>query len=74
MIAFSWFNIVPVFKAKFWLEIKIYDFFFLELYKLKIFMEKIYFNTFHCGYTLEPPRRSGSNEYPQSVLDPKEGN
>ena len=22
----------------------------------------------HCGYSLEPPRRDGSNEYPQSVL------
>ena len=21
-----------------------------------------------CGYSLEPPRRGGSNEYPQSVL------
>ena len=29
----------------------------------------IFFNIFaqniHCGYTLEPPRRCGSNEYPQ---------
>ena len=22
----------------------------------------------HCGYTLEPPRRGGSNEYPQSMF------
>ena len=21
-----------------------------------------------CGYTLEPPHRDGSNEYPQSIL------
>ena len=21
----------------------------------------------YCGYTLEPPRRGGSNEYPQSM-------
>ena len=21
-----------------------------------------------CGYTLEPPRRGGSNEYPQSMF------
>ena len=21
-----------------------------------------------CGYSLEPPRRGGSNEYPQSIL------
>ena len=30
------------------------------------------FNTFaqniDCGYTLEPPRRGGSNEYPQSMF------
>ena len=24
-----------------------------------------------CGYTLEPPRRGGSNEYPQSMLGSK---
>ena len=22
----------------------------------------------HCGYSLEPPRRGGSNEYPQSMI------
>ena len=22
----------------------------------------------HCGYTLEPPRRGGSNEYPQCMF------
>ena len=22
----------------------------------------------HCGYLLEPPRRGGSNEYPQSMF------
>ena len=30
------------------------------------------FNNFaqnmHCGYTLEPPRRGGSNEYPQCMF------
>ena len=33
------------------------------------------FNIFHisaqnidCGYSLEPPRRGGSNEYPQSMF------
>ena len=24
-----------------------------------------------CGYSLEPPRRGGSNEYPQSMFRPK---
>ena len=28
-----------------------------------IFAQKI-----DCGYTLEPPRRGGSNEYPQSIF------
>ena len=32
-----------------------FDFFF-------IFAQNI-----DCGYTLEPPRRGGSNEYPQSI-------
>ena len=37
--------------------------------------KKIWFFFFHisaqnidCGYSLEPPRRGGSNEYPQSVF------
>ena len=28
----------------------------------------ILLNNIDCGYSLEPPRRGGSNEYPQSVL------
>ena len=42
--------------------------------KLKIFRYKNY-DIFHisaqnidCGYSLEPPRRGGSNEYPQSMF------
>ena len=42
-----------------------------HLQKLKIFRKKN--SIFHisaqnigCGYSLEPPRRGGSNEYPQS--------
>ena len=37
--------------------------------KLKIF--DIFLNfaqNLDCGYTLEPPRRGGSNEYPQSMF------
>ena len=34
-----------------------YSLFFLFLFK----------NTY-CGYSLEPPRRGGSNEYPQSMF------
>ena len=45
-----------------------------HLQKLKIFRLK-YLTFFHisgqnidCGYSLEAPRRGGSNEYPQSML------
>ena len=42
--------------------------------KMRIFTGKIviFFSTFaqniDCGYTLEPPRRGGSNEYSQSIF------
>ena len=43
-----------------------------QLSKLKISLEKfdifnIYSHNIDCGYTLEPPRCGGSNEYPQSM-------
>ena len=51
----------------------------IEIYKKKItsknwnFLDKNWY--FHisaqnidCGYSLEPPRRGGSNEYPQSMF------
>ena len=47
---------------------------FFELKKLKIFCRNslIFFlfllKKIDCGYTLEPPRRGGSNEYPQSMF------
>ena len=28
----------------------------------------IFAQNIHCGYTLEPPWRGGSNEYPQSMF------
>ena len=31
----------------------------------------IFAQNIDCGYTLEPPRRGGSNEYPQYVLEQK---
>ena len=34
--------------------------------KMLIFF--LYFSSKHCGYTLEPPRRGGSNEYPQCMV------
>ena len=42
--------------------------------KMKIFTGKnlilflIFAQNIDCGYTLEPPRRGGSNEYPQSMF------
>ena len=30
----------------------------------------IFAQNIDCGYTLEPPRRGGSNEYPQSMFTP----
>ena len=53
------------------MPVQIYRKFHLQ--KLKIFRQKT--NVFHfspqnidCGYSLEPPRRGGSNEYPQSMV------
>ena len=46
---------------------------FLAL-KIEIFLLKnfyfflIFAQNIDCGYTLEPPRRGGSNEYPQSTF------
>ena len=45
-----------------------------KVVKMKIFSGKfllfffIYAQNIDCGYTLEPPRRGGSNEYPQSMF------
>ena len=36
---------------------------------LDIFL--IFAQNIDCGYTLEPPRRGGSNEYPQSMFSSK---
>ena len=37
-----------------------------QLTKFDIFL--IFAQNIDCGYTLEPPRRGGSNEYPQSMF------
>ena len=46
-----------------------------HLQKMNIFRKKKNSDSFHisaqtidCGYSLEPPRRGGSNEYPQSMF------
>ena len=46
---------------------------FFQKQKLKIIGKKydilnIFVQNIDCGYTLEPPRRGGSNEYPQSIF------
>ena len=41
----------------------------LENFNLKNFVIFLIFaQNIDCGYTLEPPRRGGSNEYPQSMF------
>ena len=40
-----------------------------ENFQQKIFdIFLIFAQNIDCGYTLEPPRRGGSNEYPQSMF------
>ena len=40
-----------------------------ENFQWKIFdIVLIFAQNIDCGYTLEPPRRGGSNEYPQSMF------
>ena len=45
------------------LAVKIENF---QLKKIDIFL--IFAQNIDCGYTLEPPRRGGSNEYTQSMF------
>ena len=41
----------------------------IENFQLKVFdIFLIFAPNIDCGYTLEPPRRGGSNEYPQSMF------
>ena len=41
----------------------------IENFQWKIFdIFLIFAQNIDCGYTLEPPRRGGSNEYPQSMF------
>ena len=40
-----------------------------DIYQLKMFdFFHIFAQNIDCGYTLEPPLRGGSNEYPQSMF------
>ena len=41
-------------------------------FQMKIFdIFLIFAQNIDCGYTLEPPQRGGSNEYPQSIFGAK---
>ena len=41
----------------------------IENFQWKMFdIFLIFAQNIDCGYTLEPPRRGGSNEYPQSMF------
>ena len=53
------YNFDPL-KPQFYIEKQGYTLFFLFL-----------LNNIDCGYSLEPPRRGGSNEYPQSMFEQK---
>ena len=54
---------LPMQKTEIVLALKIEYF---QLKKFDIFL--IFAQNIDCGYTLEPPRRGGSNEYPQSMI------
>ena len=46
----------------------------LHFYIVKLWVHIIFLisaQNIDCGYSLEPPRRGGSNEYPQSVFEQK---
>ena len=40
----------------------------IEISREKFDMFYIFVQNIDCGYTLEPPRRGGFNEYPQSMF------
>ena len=54
----SLFKYIGKFTSKIWKKIQI---------KIQIFFLCLLKNI-DCGYSLEPPRRGGSNEYPQSMF------
>ena len=55
-------KICPRHKQRFFSAVKI------EKNNQKKFDIFIFAKNIDCGYTLEPPRRVGSNEYPQSMF------
>ena len=47
-------------------DFKVVKYEYFQWKKFDIFL--IFAQNIDCGYTLEPPRRGGSNEYPQSMF------
>ena len=47
---------------------RIFSFFFFWKILSEFVIFLIFAQNIDCGYTLEPPRRGGSNEYPQSMF------
>ena len=54
---------LPMQYTEIFLALKIENF---QLKKFDIILS--FAQNIDCGYTLEPPRRGGSNEYPQSMF------
>ena len=54
---------LPVQYTEIFLALKVKKY---QLKKFDIFL--IFAQNIDCGYTLEPPRRGGSNEYPQPMF------
>ena len=63
LIFASHYENLPMQYTEIFLALKIENF---QLKKFDIFL--IFAQNIDCGYTLEPPRRGGSNEYPQSMF------
>ena len=55
-------------------KLKIFDrkmlifFLYVDIFLINVDIFLIFAQNIDCGYTLEPPRRGGSNEYPQSMF------
>ena len=62
-VSFTHYENMPMQYTEIFLALKIENF---QLKKMIFFL--IFAQNIDCGYTLEPPRRGGSNEYPQSMF------
>ena len=64
----------PNWYCSYYENTSMYYTYFSYVVKIKNFLQKIFdiflmfAQNINCGYTLEPPRRGGSNEYPQTMF------